>query len=137
MKNAKTIKKVSFRHSLIFSAMLSVSAATAQASGLEQSVQFNIPAQSLNAALLAFSEQSGLQVSVQSESLEGYTSAGISGEQSSQQVLNSLLQETGLVYTLVGEDTVAITKSGGVVTQQKADSGRSKSVNTKPSNNHQ
>ena len=82
--------------------MLSVSAATAQASGLEQSVQFNIPAQSLNAALLAFSEQSGLQVSVQSESLEGYTSAGISGEQSSQQVLNSLLQETGLVYTLVG-----------------------------------
>ena len=112
MKNAKQ-SKVSFRHSLIFSAMLSVSAATAQASGLEQSVQFNIPAQSLNAALLAFSEQSGLQVSVQSESLEGYTSAGISGEQSSQQVLNSLLQETGLVYTLVGEDTVAITKSGG------------------------
>lgn len=59
-------------------------------------VDFDIPAQPLNSALVAFSRQSGTQVSASAETLEGKTSSPVYGTLSSQAAISRLLAGTGL-----------------------------------------
>jgi outer membrane receptor protein involved in Fe transport len=59
-------------------------------------VDFDIPAQPLNAALVAFSRQSGTQVSASAEAVDGKTAAPVFGELSAEQALSLLLVGTGL-----------------------------------------
>ncbi|MDO6693647.1 TonB-dependent receptor [Aliiglaciecola sp. 3_MG-2023] len=126
MKNA--IKpRLPLRHALVFSSMLSISAMSVETNNLDNSIMFNIPEQSLNAALLAFSEQSGIQVTVQSDYLKGLTSEGISGEQTSISALDHLLENTGLIYTIIGKDTIAISKSQRENTLEKKPQSNQKS----------
>jgi outer membrane receptor protein involved in Fe transport len=59
-------------------------------------VDFDIPAQPLNSALVNFSRQSGTQVSASAETLAGKVSAPVSGVLSAQVALSRLLADTGL-----------------------------------------
>jgi iron complex outermembrane receptor protein len=63
---------------------------------------FNIGAQSLDAALIEFSRQSGQQVSAESAAVAGKRTAGVSGQMSPDQALTTLLSGTGLVYRRAG-----------------------------------
>ncbi|WP_283711145.1 TonB-dependent receptor [Pseudoalteromonas prydzensis] len=113
MKNANR-SVLNFKQSLLLTAMLSLPVMSVNADGLNTYANFNIPAQSLNEALLAFSEQSGIQVTVNSDSVAGIHSQGVKGQQLSGRVaLENLLSQSSLTYTLVGEDTIAIGKVEG------------------------
>ena len=63
---------------------------------LEHKRHFEIPAQSLASALLIFGQQSGLQVSADSELLEGLRSPAVAGRMSAWDALDRLLQGSGL-----------------------------------------
>ncbi len=57
---------------------------------------FNIPAQSLAGALIAFGQQSGQQVTVDPQLLKGVNSPGVNGEMGNDAALAYLLQGTGI-----------------------------------------
>ncbi|WP_339768201.1 TonB-dependent receptor [uncultured Paraglaciecola sp.] len=86
---------------------------TVDANELNKSIEFNIPAQSLDAALLAFSKQSGVQLAVQTNIIEGVNIQGVMGQKMSSEALSALLSNTGLTYTIIGDDTVAISELDG------------------------
>lgn len=75
---------------------------------------FNIPAQPLADALIAFGRQAGLQVSVDASSVRGLSAAGVAGSLTSDQALGRLLAGTGFGYRILG---------GNVVTLQKLPAG--------------
>lgn len=95
----------------------------AQAVELEQVVRFNIPPQSLSAALIEFSRQTTLQVVVGDAQVEDVASPGVTGSLSIGAALQQVLGASGLVYRSVGEKTIVVTRSG---TAANHDSGRSK-----------
>ena len=69
---------------------------------------YDIPAQPLATALLAFSNQSGLQVSAPSELLADRQAPAIQGQLSVLTVLGMLLEGSGLSWQLSDDDTVII-----------------------------
>lgn len=80
---------------------------------LAQSVQtparsFNIPAQPLAAALQAFMQQSGIQLSYPSDLAEGRTSTAINGNLSPGEALSQLLTGTRLRYRFVSPTAFTI-----------------------------
>src|SRR6185312_9178296 len=81
----------------------------AQASGtLTSTARFDIDPQRLAAALLRYSEQSGIQVTSPAELLNGRRSPGVKGALSAQQALQQLLVGTGLQFDVVDDTTVVI-----------------------------
>ncbi|WP_053388426.1 TonB-dependent receptor [Pseudomonas sp. 10-1B] len=70
---------------------------------LAQVHAFAIPAQSLAAALIAFGQQSGLQVSVDAQLLEGAQSNAVQGHFSSEAALSRLLSGSGLTWDADGD----------------------------------
>jgi iron complex outermembrane receptor protein len=85
--------------------LLAITPASAQAT---QST-FNIPAQSLAAALLKFSTQSGISVALPHELAEGHDSKPLVGVYSSADALRKLLEGSGLEFEFIDPDTVRIT----------------------------
>ena len=65
---------------------------------LGQAHSFDIPAQKLAIALINFGQQSGLQVSVDPDLLDGLNSTAISGQLSSEAALAQLLLGTGITW---------------------------------------
>ena len=61
-----------------------------------QDLNFDIPAGDLNAALTAYSKQTGQQVVFKIDDLKGKTTPGVHGAMSSEQALTALLAGTGL-----------------------------------------
>lgn len=59
---------------------------------------FSIASQDLAAALITFGQQSGLQVSVDPDLLQGLASTAISGHLSSEVALSRLLQSSGITW---------------------------------------
>ena len=99
---------------LVFSAVLSFPFAMhINADELASSAQFDIPAQPLNAALVAFSEQADIQLVVQTDNVNGLETRGVTGKHSAREALTLLLADSGLTYKLVGNDTVAVSRAGG------------------------
>ncbi len=84
--------------------------------------QFDIAPQSLESALLEFSEKAGLQLVVASKSLEGVESPGFRGAGTAQRVLAALMEGIDLRYNTIGA-TVTITDDGAG-RQKDTDSGR-------------
>lgn len=84
--------------------------AAAQTKAAVAARDFNIPAQSLGAALTDFGRQSGLQVSVDAAAIRGVSSPGISSNAGPMQALGRLLEGTGFTYRL----------NGNVVTLERA-----------------
>lgn len=78
------------------------SLALAQPAAPVASAGFNIPAQPLAAALIAFGQQSGLQISVDPRLLKGVNSHGVSGDMSNDAALAYLLQGTGIGWSAQG-----------------------------------
>lgn len=71
-------------------------------------VRFNIPAQALETALLAFSQQAGVQVVVANEAAKGLSSQGVRGQYAVTEALGVLLQGSGLRYRVTDDHTIAI-----------------------------
>lgn len=71
-------------------------------------IRFDIPAQSLDSAVLAFAEQAKVQVFFDSRKLAGLRSAGLSGEHSAQEGLSILLQDNPVRYRFNGTDRVGL-----------------------------
>ncbi|WP_447588270.1 TonB-dependent siderophore receptor [Aquipseudomonas campi] len=73
-----------------------------------RSYRFDIPAQSLDSALAAFSAVTRTQVLVPAELTQGRRSPGIAGSYGSSEALARLLSNTGLVARFVDQDTVTL-----------------------------
>lgn len=71
-------------------------------------IVFNIPAQSLNAAILAFADRAGLQVFYDADRLKGLRNTAIQGSYSREQAIGKLLQGSGVSYHFTGPTTVSL-----------------------------
>ncbi len=85
--------------------------AVAQAQALDEVYEFHIESQPLDAALLEFSEQSDLQLMVQTGLVAGRSSGGVNGVYTASAALQALLNDTDLRFEAVGEDTIALTQA--------------------------
>src|ERR1700678_1559863 len=74
---------------------------------LERKVDFNIPAQTLSAALIQFSHQAKIQVVI-SEDISQQSTPGVTGARTIRQALQQLLATAGLGYRVVGDNTITI-----------------------------
>lgn len=88
-------------------ALLPVHAATAAQA---QVYRFEVPAQSLDAALAAYSAVTRMQVLVSAELTQGLQSAGLSGSYSQADALARLLAGTGLSARYIDADSVTLEK---------------------------
>lgn len=73
-----------------------------------QTINFNIPPQSLGSALNAFAETSGWQVSFPAEMAAEATSPGVSGTHTPEAALQTLLAGTGLTYRFTDAQTITL-----------------------------
>ena len=101
----------------LLSIALALSAAlipvSAQATAEHQHYQLNIPRQSLDAALMDFAKQTGLQIARFSDAVEGSALVGpVTGDVTVEQALHSLLDSQGLSYRVVNDKTIAVVKPG-------------------------
>ncbi len=79
----------------------------AYAVDLSQEVTFDIPPQRLASALLAFSQQAGVQVVIGRE-VGNQTTSGIKGKQSLNTALSRLLEGSTLKFTVVSDTTISV-----------------------------
>jgi iron complex outermembrane receptor protein len=70
---------------------------------------YNIPSQSLDGALAAFSRIAGVQVLNKGATTQGVTSLGAKGAFTAQEAVTRLLAGTGLIPRFVGLNTVTVT----------------------------
>src|SRR5450631_3267718 len=75
---------------------------------LDRDVRFHIPASPLTNALVEFSTQSGIQVAAADATVSSLNSDGLNGTYSIYAALSALLHGTGLEFSRVGTQTVAI-----------------------------
>jgi hypothetical protein len=88
--------------------------ATARADDLlDRGVVFHIPASPLASALIEFSTQSGMQVAAADADVAHLNSNGVNGTLPIRTALNMLLHGTGLEYSRVGAETIAIRAVSG------------------------
>ena len=78
------------------------------ADSLDEPTNFEIDAQALDTALIEFSEQADIQLVVRGELVTGLESDGLRGEFTPRTALAALLDDTGLTYTAIGKDSVAV-----------------------------
>ncbi|UCJ14943.1 TonB-dependent receptor [Pseudomonas sp. MM211] len=71
-------------------------------------LNFNIPAQSLTAALGSFGSQSGVQVSYEAALTEGLSAPAVNGTLSVEEAIARLLQGSGLGWSLTPERTLLL-----------------------------
>lgn len=81
---------------------------TAQASRL---LDFDIPAQPLSSALIAFANQSGYQVSVAHGSLADLQAPRVAGRLTSEEALRRLLAGSGVTWRFQDDNTVVLSKT--------------------------
>jgi hypothetical protein len=75
---------------------------------LKRDVHFHIPASALGSALIEFSTQSGIRVAASDAKVSTLNSEGLDGTYSIDAALHALLRGTGLEFSLVGTQTIAI-----------------------------
>lgn len=114
--NAITLSRLCARGTkvLLFVLALSVAAGirpSLAAIDLGQQRQFDIAPQQLSSALLKFSEQSDIQVTVPGQLAEGKQSPGVVGRFNAGSALAILLKDTSLHYDVVDGSTVVIAGS--------------------------
>jgi iron complex outermembrane receptor protein len=74
----------------------------------EPMYDFEIAPQPLAQALKSFAEQSGLQLVYYSELAEGEKGAAVTGTMTAAQAMDRLLENTGLAFTVMDEETLVI-----------------------------
>jgi outer membrane receptor protein involved in Fe transport len=80
----------------------------ALAASLDAPKSFDIPAQSLDTALLAYSRQSGLQVVSSSPAIARKATSGVQGVKTPREALQALLRGSELSFVSAGDRTVTI-----------------------------
>jgi len=73
---------------------------------------YDIPAQDLNTALLAFASRAGLQIFYDVQRVSGLRNAPLVGSFTPQQALTQLLAGTGIAFRFTGTNTVSLEASG-------------------------
>jgi iron complex outermembrane receptor protein len=73
---------------------------------------FDIAAQPLGAALVRFSEATGIQLFLDASVARGISSPGVSGTMAPEEALRRLLAGTGLVYRFANSTTVTVERPG-------------------------
>jgi hypothetical protein len=81
----------------------------AQQAGMGREVDFHIPKGPLEVALLQFSRQANIPITVAPNATEKLHTDGLAGRVTITAALNTLLQHSGLSYAVIGE-TVTITR---------------------------
>jgi outer membrane receptor protein involved in Fe transport len=89
---------------------------------LDRKVDFDIPAQSLSAALIQFSSQAKIQV-IASDNISQQTTQGIAGAHTIREALKQLLGATGLGYRVVGDSSITIVKDAKTTLSTSGDVG--------------
>jgi iron complex outermembrane receptor protein len=112
--NAYSLVDVFSRGTKVLLFVLAISIATGvrpsvAAADLGHQMQFDIPPQQLSSALLKFSAQSDIQVTVPGQLVEGKNSPGVVGKYKPGSALAILLKDTALHYDVVDGSTVVIT----------------------------
>src|ERR1700722_7610819 len=95
---------------------------TAFAVDLDRKVDFDIPAQSLSAALIQFSHQTKIQIIV-SDNINDQTTQGIAGPHTIREALKQLLGVIGLSYRVVGDSSITIVKDAKATRSTPDDAG--------------
>jgi len=72
---------------------------------------FDISAQPLSQALMAFGRQSGMQIAVDSAAVAGKTSAPVTGSMTADQALRRLLSGSGLTYQFTSANAVTVSSA--------------------------
>jgi iron complex outermembrane receptor protein len=85
---------------------------------LDRKVAFNIPAQPLDTALIEFSKQAGVPVSVAAKSLHRIQSRALNGTLPADTALTALLDRSGLRFEAIG-GTVTVVSGGPADVQSK------------------
>ena len=83
-------------------------AAVSHALDLERRADFDIPAQTLSTALLAFSRQADVQIITATEQLQDLQTRGIQGHLTLSSALNALLEKSGLSFKAIGDSAISI-----------------------------
>ena len=91
--------------------LLGTTQISAQQSASAREYTLDIPAQSLEDALNAFSRQTHLRVEMYSDLVHGLVSNGLSGKFTPDAALQALLKNTGLRFKFLDADSVAIMSS--------------------------
>lgn len=73
-----------------------------------QALAFEIPPQPLSQSLIAFSEQSGIELAYDASLTQGLTAPGVSGRYTPEQALALLLANSGLGYRFTNPTTVTL-----------------------------
>jgi hemoglobin/transferrin/lactoferrin receptor protein len=76
----------------------------------QQQTAFNIPASSLAAAIAAFGQQSGLQVTYLPELVADKTSRGVTGTMTPAAALQQVLADAGVAFRFVNESTISLVR---------------------------
>ncbi len=100
---------------IVLTITAALSAAPARSADLNQPVAFDIPAQPLNSALLAFSKQAKIQVVVAPNATTGLSAPAVHATMAADVALNELLRASGLQYHEVN-GTVTIAPVSGAKT---------------------
>ena len=74
----------------------------------EQKIDFNIPAQDLNGALLAFADRAGIQLFYDAARVQGLRSPGVKGRLAARDALDRILAGTGLTFHFTGPTSIAL-----------------------------
>ncbi len=93
---------------VVLGIMVVFSGAVAAVEPAPRFVVLDIPAQPLSDALSQFAKQSGLQIVFHSQIGKGVTTSRLSGRFTPQAALDRLLRNTGLEYSYLKDDAVAI-----------------------------
>lgn len=101
-------KKIFAPHALAALILLSAGSSWADEATSPATTSFDIPPQNLEAALIRFSEQSDIQLVMASADVDGKEVEGVVGDLTHQEALVELLDNTGLEYRFVNDETVAI-----------------------------
>ena len=137
----KTIKKQSVKQlvgSMLGATALALSMSTAVLSDdAARDINFKIKPQTMQSALLAFSEQAGVQLILAANTRDLPTSRGLSGKMESREALDLLIKDTDLEYTFTSANTVTVRKKpepqpGRTATQPSNLSQESSSGSTDP-----
>jgi outer membrane receptor protein involved in Fe transport len=99
---------------LLFASFASALAtASLAAADLDRTVNFNIPAQSLEGALLEFSRQAHVPVSINAQALQRINAPPVSGRLPVSAALSELLVHSGLEYGTIGNTVTVSPRAAG------------------------
>jgi outer membrane receptor for ferric coprogen and ferric-rhodotorulic acid len=101
---------------LILAALILSSAGALQAEDA-QPVRVAVSAQPIATAINELSRQSGLHIVIDSRAAEGVISTPVDGTLSAEAALTKLLENTGLEFEYLGENSVAVVKKGRPIAQ--------------------